>query len=136
MDEKSPTRQHLPPERHGTTHTVVIGDRKVKIITGEFGDGSLGEVFIEIGKEGGEMRVYDCFAISISIALQYGVPLEAFTEKFKNQTMEPCGVTDNDDIPLCSSVVDYLAKWLELKYLTADKLDDGIDDSSQGSYDA
>lgn len=113
------TRQKLPTERSGKTHKVVIGGRAVYITTGEYPDGSLGEIFIRLDREGGELRVYDCLAIAVSIGLQYGVPLEEYIKKLRYQQMEPRGVTSNpNEIPMCSSISDYLAKWLELKYLS------------------
>lgn len=110
-------RFKLTDVRPGKTVKATIGKTDVYIRTGEFQDGSLGEVFITINKEGDEMRVYDCLAIVISIALQYGVPLSAIVEKLKNQRMEPSGITNNKVIPITHSISDFLARWLEIKYL-------------------
>ncbi len=110
-------RNRLPDERTGLTHRVVIETTKVYIRTGEYPDGSLGEIFITIDKEGSDLRVYDIVAISMSIGLQHGIPLAEYIDKFKLQKMEPRGVTNNPEIPVCSSLADYLARWLELKYL-------------------
>jgi ribonucleoside-diphosphate reductase alpha chain len=114
---KNEKRRRLPPERHGKTHSVKIGGVPVKIRTGEYKDGSLGEIFIELEKQGDELRVYDAVAIAISIGLQYGVPLEVFENKFRGQRLEPSGITTNKEIPMVASIIDYLAKWLRLKYL-------------------
>ena len=98
-------------------HRVTIGGTKVHIRTGEYAGGKLGEVFVTLSKEGSELRVYDAVAIAISIGLQYGVPLEEFVDKFKHQKMEPSGWTSNPAIPHADSIVDYLARWLEIRYL-------------------
>lgn len=113
-------RKRLPTERAGITHKVTIGGVDVYVNTGEFDDGTLGEIFVTINKAGGQMRVYDALAIAISVGLQHGVPLETFVNKFKHQRMEPSGVTSSQEIPLADSIVDYLAKWLEQIYLPKD----------------
>ncbi|MCP4677702.1 MAG: hypothetical protein GY854_19735 [Deltaproteobacteria bacterium] len=117
MKLTTPERNRLPDERPGKTHNVTIAGTDIVINTGEYEDGRCGEVFIELKKQGDHMRVYDSVAIAISIALQYGVPLDVFVQKFKHQKLEPSGVTSNEKIPIADSIVDYVAKWLELKYL-------------------
>jgi ribonucleoside-diphosphate reductase alpha chain len=111
-------KNRLPDERRGITKKLTIDGRKIYIQTGEYLDGKLGEVFISLDKEGSELRVYDVLATVLSVALQHGVPLKVFTDKLKNQKMEPAGITQDNEIPLCHSISDYLGKWLEKKYLS------------------
>jgi len=106
----------LPTERHGITHRAAISDKHIYIRTGEYADGRLGEVFITVDKHGAEMRLLDGIAIVMSASLQRGVPLVALTEKLKGQQMGTRGVTDDPDIPLVTSILDYLARWLDQKY--------------------
>ena len=111
------TRRKLPVTRSGNVHKVAIGGTNVYIRTGEYDNGELGEVFISLDKHGKALRVYDCLAIMISLSLQWGVPLSDIVDKLKGQTMQPNGVTSNPEIPIAKSISDYLARWLELKYL-------------------
>ena len=110
--------EKLPHERRGLTHHVVIDGVKVTIRTGEYEDGRIGEIFFEAGKEGDEMRILDSIAISISVGLQRGVPLRAYTSKLKYQWAGTGGLTDDEEIPVAHSIIDYCARWLELRYLT------------------
>lgn len=110
-------RQRLPDERPGIIKKVTIGGTDVYIRTGEDEGGNLKEFFITINKEGDELRVYDCLAIAVSIGLQYGVPLEAYIEKFLHQNFAPNGVTSDPAIPIVQSIPDYLARFLSMKYL-------------------
>lgn len=110
-------RKRLLDERPGITKKVNIGGVDVYIRTGEDDEGNLKEFFVTINKEGDELRVYDCLAIAVSIGLQYGVPLEAYVEKFLNQSMAPWGVTSDDAIPIAKSIADYLARFLSMRYL-------------------
>ena len=115
---KMTNRRKLPVTREGFTHSVKIGDTKVYIRTGEYQDGNIGELFISIDKQGTTLRVYDVVAILISLCLQYGVPLQTIIDLLKGQTMQPNGVTSNhNEIPIAKSITDYIARWLELKYL-------------------
>jgi ribonucleoside-diphosphate reductase alpha chain len=109
-------KDRLPAERPGRVHRVIIGDQKIYIRTGEYEDGSLGEIFITIDKEGCKLRVYDALAISISIGLQNGVPLSDYIDKLQYLRYDPQGLTNNPDIPIVSSIADYLAKWLDRTY--------------------
>lgn len=83
---------------------------------GLYEDGRPGELFLKIGKAGGVWRVYDALMIAISVALQYGVPIEVFIQKFEHTRFDPSGVTTNPDIPIAKSVADYLARWLKRRY--------------------
>lgn len=110
-------RRRLPVDREGKTVKATIGNTDVYIRTGEYEDGTLGEVFITINKDGDRMRVYDCLAIMISLSLQHGVQLELIIDKLRGQRMEPSGVTNHPKIPIVSSISDFLVRWLEKEYL-------------------
>ena len=112
------TRRKLPDERRGLTHRAVIGGHKVYLTTGEFEDGTLGEIFISVDKQGGALRVYDALAIAISIGLQHGVPLEDYVDKLRGMQFEPAGVTGDAEIPMAKSIPDFVARYLELRYTT------------------
>lgn len=114
-------KERLPDERTGVTHRFRITDKNNKITagyiqTGTHPDGRLGEIFIRAGKPGHEMAWLDQFAICFSVALQSGVTLESLCSKFQNSQFEPCGSTSNPDIKRCTSLLDYLARFLLLKY--------------------
>jgi len=115
----TPNRRSMPDEASSTTHKVTIGGQNIYITAVDYDDGTLGKVLIYIGKMGHEESVYKATADTLSIGLQYGVPLEAFVEEYKIHKMGLiCGDTSNPEIPKAHSVVDYLGKWLELKYIT------------------
>ena len=116
-------RLSLPVDRNGKTIKVVIKGKNVYLTTGEYEDGTLGEIFIKIGKQGEENAVYDMAAIAISLGLQYGVPLEVFVNKLEHQRMESGGVTSDPDLPIVSSIMDWIAKRLRKDFLSADNLD-------------
>jgi len=109
-------RKKLPPERVGLTKTTTIMGTQIYIRTGLYEDGTLGEVFITVAKEGDEMRLLDLVAISMSVGLQYGIPLEVFTNKFSNWECGTAGNTDDEEIPMIKSIIDYVAKWLQRTY--------------------
>ena len=112
-------RTRLPQRRKGYTQKATVGGHKVYLRTGEFEDGSLGEVFIDMHKEGSAFRsLMDGFAISISLGLQYGVPLEEFVDAFTFTRFEPSGLVEgNDAIKMATSVLDYLFRELAVSYL-------------------
>lgn len=112
-------RKRLPDLRDSITHKTVIDGNKLYITVGLYDDGTPGELFLDIGKEGGALKVYNLLATAISIGLQYGVPLSAFVDKFKHQQMVPRGLTSNADIPIAKSLIDYTARWLEIKFSDA-----------------
>jgi len=109
-------RYRLPPERKGITRKTTIGSKDVYWTPNEYDDGQLGEIFISIGKEGSQLRVYDCIATMISINLQYGIPLGILIEKMRDQQMEPSGITSDPDVPIAKSVMDYIGRKLDLMY--------------------
>ena len=112
-------RHRLPQRRKGYTQKATVGGHKVYLRTGEYDDGKLGEVFIDMHKEGASFRaMMNNFAIAISIALQYGVPLEEFVEAFTFTRFEPSGTVEgNDFIKMSTSVVDYIFRELAVSYL-------------------
>ena len=122
--EKPAARHRLPDRRTGYIQKATIGGHKVYLHTGEFEDGRLGEIFIDMHKEGAAFRsVMNNFAIAISIGLQYGVPLEEFVEAFVFTRFEPSGpVTGNDSLKFANSILDYIFRELGISYLGWDDL--------------
>lgn len=118
-------RKKLPDTRDSLTHRAIIqsrtlGEVDLYLTVGFYEDGTLGEIFGSIGKQGSTMiGLFDSYAIMVSIALQYGVPLESIVKKFRGVSFEPCGSVETEAgvastiIPECSSVVDYAVRWLE-----------------------
>ena len=116
-----PLRRRLPDERQSITHKFSIAGHEGYITVGMFEDGMPGEVFITMSKEGSTISgMMDSFATSISIALQYGVPLKVLVDKFSHARFEPSGFTNNPDIPIAKSISDYIFRWLGLKFLPKD----------------
>jgi len=116
-------RKMLPSKREGFTQKGKIGGHTIFVRTGEYDDGTLGEIFIDMHKEGASFRsLLNCFAISVSIGLQYGVPLEEFVEKFVFSRFEPSGQVDHPYIKTSTSVVDYIFRLLALEYLGREDL--------------
>ncbi|MFD2264519.1 vitamin B12-dependent ribonucleotide reductase [Lacibacterium aquatile] len=113
------TRAKLPNRRKGYTQKAIVGGHKVYLRTGEYEDGRLGEVFIDMHKEGAAFRsLMNNFAIAVSIGLQYGVPLEEFVEAFTFTRFEPSGIVEgNETIKMASSIIDYLFRELAISYL-------------------
>lgn len=112
-------REKLPNRRQGYTQKAVVGGHKVYLRTGEFGDGRLGEIFIDMHKEGAAFRaMMNNFAIAVSLGLQYGVPLEEYVEAFTFTKFEPAGmVIGNDAIKTATSIIDYVFRELAVSYL-------------------
>jgi ribonucleoside-diphosphate reductase alpha chain len=111
-------RKTLTAKRRGYTIKSKVGGQAVFLRTGEYGDGTLGEIFIDMSKEGATMRsMLNCFAIAISIGLQYGVPLEEFVDKFIFTRFEPAGMVDHPNIKNATSIVDYIFRALGYEYL-------------------
>jgi ribonucleoside-diphosphate reductase alpha chain len=117
-------RAKLPPERKSITHKFSVGGHEGYITVGMYDDGKPGEIFIKMAKEGSTLSgIMDAFALSVSISLQYGVPLRALVDKFVNSRFEPSGYTGNPKIRYAKSVVDYLGRWLGGKFIAPDYLD-------------
>ena len=112
-------RERLPNRRKGYTQKAVVGGHKVYLRTGEYEDGRIGEIFIDMHKEGAAFRsLMNSFAIAVSIGLQYGVPLEELVDAFAFTRFEPSGpVQGNDTIKMATSVVDYIFRELAISYL-------------------
>jgi ribonucleoside-diphosphate reductase alpha chain len=111
-------RRTLPAKRRGFTQKAKINGQAIFLRTGEYADGTAGEIFIDMAKEGATMRsMLNCFAISISIGLQYGVPLEEFVEKFVFTRFEPSGMVDHPNIKSTTSIVDFIFRALAYEYL-------------------
>ena len=114
-------RRKLPSERRSITHKFSIGGHEGYLTVGMYEDGSPGEIFIKMAKEGSTLSgIMDGFALSVSIALQYGVPLRALVDKFINSRFEPAGFTGNPEIPFARSIVDYIGRWLGGKFISPD----------------
>src|SRR5437870_4534312 len=118
------SRRKLPSKRYGITQEAKVGGNKVFLRTGEYGDGTIGEIFIDMHKEGAALRsVMNCFAMLVSIALQYGVPLETLVEQFVFTRFEPQGpVQGHDRVKFATSVIDYVFRALGVEYLSRDDL--------------
>ncbi|MBI1781834.1 MAG: vitamin B12-dependent ribonucleotide reductase [Sphingobacteriales bacterium] len=111
-------RRSLPAKRRGFTQKAKINGQAVFLRTGEYTDGTVGEIFIDMAKEGATMRsMSNCFAIAVSIGLQYGVPLEEFVDKFVFTRFEPAGMVDHPNIKSTTSIVDYIFRVLAYEYL-------------------
>ena len=115
-------RRRMPRERQSITHKFSIGGHEGYITAGMYEDGTVGEIFLtDIGKEGSTLRgMMNSFATAISIALQYGVPLETLVQKFAYMRFEPEGITQNPEIPFAKSMPDYIMRWLASRFLDAD----------------
>ena len=113
-----PTRKRLPKSRPSVTTSFSVAGAEGYMTAGSYPNNGLGEVFLKLGKQGSTLAgVMDAFSIAISIALQYGVPLEAFVSKFVNMRFEPAGMTDDPDIRMANSIMDYIFRRLALDYL-------------------
>ncbi len=122
LAEAGPRRKRMPRERQSITHKFSIGGHEGYITAGMYEDGSIGEIFLtDIGKEGSTLRgMMNSFATAISIALQYGVPLETLVQKFCYMRFDPEGITTNPEIPFAKSMPDYIMRWLASRFLDVD----------------
>jgi ribonucleoside-diphosphate reductase alpha chain len=117
----TPVRKRLPKSRPAMTTSFSVGGAEGYMTSGAYADGALGEVFLKLGKQGSTLAgVMDAFSIAVSIGLQYGVPLETFVEKFTNLRFEPSGMTDDPDVRIAQSMMDYIFRRLALDYLPFD----------------
>jgi len=120
---KGAQRRKLPTERKSITHKFSVGGHEGYLTVGMYDDGGPGEIFIKMAKEGSTLSgIMDGFALSVSIALQYGVPMKAMIDKFIHTRFEPSGFTGNPDIPYAKSVLDYIARWLGGKFISREYL--------------
>jgi ribonucleoside-diphosphate reductase alpha chain len=126
-------RRKLPAERNSITHKFSVGGHEGYITVGMYQGGQPGEIFIKMAKEGSTLSgIMDAFALSVSISLQYGVPLRALVDKFVNSRFEPSGYTGNPEIRYAKSIVDYIGRWLGGKFISRDYLDSDAE-SEDGS---
>jgi ribonucleoside-diphosphate reductase alpha chain len=117
-----PVRKRLPKKRTSVTTSFSVAGAEGYMTAGMYEDGSLGEVFLKLGKQGSTLAgVMDAFSIALSIALQHGVPLETYIQKFTNMRFEPAGMTDDPDIRIAQSVMDYIFRRLALDHLPVEK---------------
>jgi ribonucleoside-diphosphate reductase alpha chain len=117
---RRPMRRKLPDERHSITHKFSIAGHEGYITVGMYEDGSPGEIFLTMSKEGSTISgLMDSFATAISLALQYGVPLQTLVDKFSHMRFEPSGVTNNPNVRFAKSLMDYIFRWLGTKFLAA-----------------
>ena len=117
-----PTRKRLPKSRPSRTTSFSVGGAEGYMTSGSYPDDGLGELFLKLGKQGSTLAgVMDAFSIAVSIGLQYGVPLETFVQKFTNLKFEPAGLTDDPDIRMAQSIMDYIFRRLALDYLSFDE---------------
>jgi len=122
VHEHRPVRRRLPKKRPSQTVSFSVAGAEGYMTAGSYPDDGLGEVFLKLGKQGSTLAgVMDAFSIAISIALQYGVPLETYVQKFTNMRFEPAGMTDDPDIRMAQSVMDYIFRRLALDYLPYEK---------------
>jgi ribonucleoside-diphosphate reductase alpha chain len=120
--EYRPRRNRLPKSRISRTTSFSVAGAEGYMTSGQYDDGKLGEVFLKLGKQGSTLAgVMDAFSIAVSIGLQYGVPLEQFVQKFTNLKFEPAGMTDDPDVRMAQSIMDYIFRRLALDYLSFDE---------------
>ena len=119
---QEPVRQKLPRTRNSKTFSFRVADCRGFATVAEYEDGRPGELFLNVSKQGSTLAgIMDSFAISVSHGLQYGVPLRAFVETFTNRRFEPAGMTDDPDLRIATSLVDYLFRKLAIEYLPYDE---------------
>jgi ribonucleoside-diphosphate reductase alpha chain len=120
--EYRPVRRRLPKKRPSQTVSFAVGDAEGYLTASSYPDDGLGEIFLKFGKQGSTLAgMMDAFSLAVSVALQYGVPLEKYVEKFMNMRFEPAGMTDDPDVRMATSVMDYVARRLALDFLTYEK---------------
>jgi ribonucleoside-diphosphate reductase alpha chain len=126
--ERRPTRKRLPRSRTGSTTSFSVGGAEGYMIANSYPDDGLGEVFLKMAKQGSTLAgMMDAFSIAISVGLQYGVPLETYISKFTNMRFEPAGLTEDPDVRMAQSILDYIFRRLALDYLPFDvRADYGI----------
>ena len=113
-----PLRKRLPAEWQAVTHKFEISGHEGYITVGLYQDGTPGEIFLKMAKEGSTISgLMDSFATAISLALQYGVPLKALVDKFSHARFEPSGFTGNPQVPIAKSIMDYIFRWLASRFL-------------------
>jgi ribonucleoside-diphosphate reductase alpha chain len=128
-------RKRLPDTRESITHKFSINGHKGYFTVGLYPNGQPGELFISVAKEGSTLGgIFDCFGLATSIGLQYGVPLSEFIDKFTHVRFEPMGFTKNKDIKIAKSIIDYIFRWLAIKFIAAIPHD--VNEPTIGTLDA
>ena len=121
MEVTKPYRRRLPAERTAITHKFEITGHEGYITVGLYDDGQPGEIFLKMAKEGSTVSgLMDTLATTVSLALQYGVPLRDLVNKFAHVRFEPGGFTGNQEIPIAKSIVDYVFRWVGSRFLASD----------------
>ena len=129
-DTLQPIRKRLPDERQSVTHKFSVAGHDGYITVGFYDDGSPGEVFLTMSKEGSVISgLIDTIATMTSILLQYGVPLESLVDKFSHVRFEPSGFTSNKEIPIAKSIIDYVFRWLGQKFLSQTQVDTEVQEA-------
>jgi ribonucleoside-diphosphate reductase alpha chain len=125
---KRPVRERLPRRRRSSTFAFRVADCEGYVTVGEYEDGRPGEIFMKVSKQGSTLAgIMDAFSISVSLGLQHGVPLETFVRKYTNMRFEPAGMTDDPELRIASSLVDYIFRRLAIDYLSeSDRADLGV----------
>ena len=119
---QEPVRRRLPKARRSMTFKFRVADTEGYLTAGEFPEGGVGEIFLRVAKQGSTLAgIMDAFAISISMGLQYGVPLAAYVKQFTNTRFEPSGMTDDSDFRIATSILDYVFRRLALQYLSPEE---------------
>ena len=132
-----PYRRRLPDERAALTHKATIAGHELYLTIGLYEDGTPGEIFLRMAKEGSTISgLMDAFATSISMALQYGVPLQALCDKFQHSRFEPAGFTPNPEIKIATSITDYIFRYLALKFLGSEEQTVALEQAIMGEIDA
>ena len=123
-------RRRLPDERQAITHKFSIGGHEGYMTVGMYEDGTPGELFCVMAKEGSVVSgLMDSFATAVSLSLQYGVPLQVLVDKFSHVRFEPSGFTGNPAVPIAKSIVDYIFRWLALKFLPSEQTAEGVEEA-------
>ena len=133
-----PVRERLPRQRRSRTYAFEVGGAEGYATVGEYDDGRPGEIFVKISKQGSTIAgIMDAFSIAVSLGLQHGVPLESFVRKFTNMRFEPAGITDDAELRIASSLVDYLFRRIALDYMDADsRAENGIHSTAERAVHA
>ncbi|WP_298335019.1 vitamin B12-dependent ribonucleotide reductase [Ferrimicrobium sp.] len=134
----NPVRERLPRQRRSRTYAFEVGGAEGYATVGEYDDGRPGEIFVKISKQGSTIAgIMDAFSIAVSLGLQHGVPLESFVRKFTNMRFEPAGITDDAELRIASSLVDYLFRRIALDYMDADsRAEHGIHSTAERAVHA
>jgi ribonucleoside-diphosphate reductase alpha chain len=122
-EASKPVRRRLPDERQSITHKFSVAGHDGYLTVGMYDDGTPGEIFVRMAKQGSVVSgLMDTVATAISVALQYGVPLKVLVDKFSHSRFEPSGFTNNPQIPIAKSIVDYIFRWLGQKFMKSEEL--------------